>query len=532
MIHHLNNFMKLRNIDTGKEDERTPVDKSLILEKTNNLINTENNRICITRPRLFGKSHSVCEFLFKYCSKKEKNKALFKKMLISQTPNWKKYLNKFNVIHVDVRWIYWPIFPCGDLKFEKRFKYSLVKEFLKEFPKVSFKENTDIIEAVNSVYEQTGEQFIFLIDEYDEVIKYSEFDGELPEYIDFLDSLFNKEKLNNAIALVCMTGVWPIMKDISDTKLQYFEEDSMVKSGIFADSIGFTEDEVKSLCEEKNFDFNKIKAWYGGYFLNNIEIFNPHSVYESLTNGDICEIPPTSSYDNVQDYVKNDYENIQKDIFAMLFGKSIDVGSFEYNVNFKSKNEIFIYLSHIGFLSYKDNKCSIANLQMRNKWYKIIQEFSNNKRESNSLTYFYDNKTKLFNSIIEKDSEYITDFFDEIMLNYGMSKDFSLDNLSSLKAFHFYFEIYNFQKEAIHKDNNIVIDLFHESKKVPSIILAIILTIAPATTNVDFNNIIKEKIESKEDVNKNNAFVVIVTFNPETSKHTCEIHNYFELYNN
>ena len=44
------------------------VDKSMIIENTNKLINTANNYLCITRPRRFGKS-SVADMLGAYYSK-------------------------------------------------------------------------------------------------------------------------------------------------------------------------------------------------------------------------------------------------------------------------------------------------------------------------------------------------------------------------------------------------------------------------------------------------------------------------------
>ncbi len=44
------------------------VDKSMIIENTNKLINTANKYICITRPRRFGKS-CVADMLGAYYSK-------------------------------------------------------------------------------------------------------------------------------------------------------------------------------------------------------------------------------------------------------------------------------------------------------------------------------------------------------------------------------------------------------------------------------------------------------------------------------
>ncbi len=37
-----------------------------------------------------------------------------------------------------------------------------------------------------------------------------------------------------------------------------------------AQYVGFTEDEVKKLCEKYNRDFDKVKKWYDGYLLKGI----------------------------------------------------------------------------------------------------------------------------------------------------------------------------------------------------------------------------------------------------------------------
>ena len=37
-----------------------------------------------------------------------------------------------------------------------------------------------------------------------------------------------------------------------------------------AQYVGFTEDEVKKICEKYNRDFDKVKKWYDGYLLKGI----------------------------------------------------------------------------------------------------------------------------------------------------------------------------------------------------------------------------------------------------------------------
>ena len=65
----LENYKRLLNIDYF-------VDKSMIIEKTNKLINTANSYICITRPRRFVKSSIVDMLGAYYCKAVDSKKFL------------------------------------------------------------------------------------------------------------------------------------------------------------------------------------------------------------------------------------------------------------------------------------------------------------------------------------------------------------------------------------------------------------------------------------------------------------------------
>ena len=85
-----NNYKKLLNT-------KYFVDKSLIIEKINEVIDTADGYICITRPRRFGKS-SVADMLGAYYSKAVDSKGIFDNLKISSCDSYKENLNKYNVI--------------------------------------------------------------------------------------------------------------------------------------------------------------------------------------------------------------------------------------------------------------------------------------------------------------------------------------------------------------------------------------------------------------------------------------------------
>lgn len=73
------------------------VDKSEILEKLNQCINTGNRFVCITRPRRFGKT-VMTQLIASYYGKELESKEIFNKLKISKNEKYEKYLNKHNVI--------------------------------------------------------------------------------------------------------------------------------------------------------------------------------------------------------------------------------------------------------------------------------------------------------------------------------------------------------------------------------------------------------------------------------------------------
>ena len=72
------------------------------------------------------------------------------------------------------------------------------------------------------------------------------------------------------IQLAYLTGILPIKKEGTQSALNNFREYSMLNAGPLASYIGFTEEEVKELCEEYKKDFSEVKRWYDGYQLGNI----------------------------------------------------------------------------------------------------------------------------------------------------------------------------------------------------------------------------------------------------------------------
>ena len=109
----------------------------------------------------------------------------------------------------------------------------------------------------------TGNKFIVIIDEWDVLIRDAAANKKVQEeYTNFLRGLFKGTEPTKYICLAFLTGILPVKREISQSALNSFKLYSMLSDGPLASYIGFTEEEVKLLCEgyKQNFEEVKVKV--------------------------------------------------------------------------------------------------------------------------------------------------------------------------------------------------------------------------------------------------------------------------------
>ena len=77
------------------------VDKSGMIPELIHIFENQNEYICVSRPRRFGKTvigNMLCAYFSKDCDSKD----LFRDSIGSKNPIFEKYLNKVNVIKIDL----------------------------------------------------------------------------------------------------------------------------------------------------------------------------------------------------------------------------------------------------------------------------------------------------------------------------------------------------------------------------------------------------------------------------------------------
>jgi len=179
------------------------VDKSMLIQQTNKIINTEQRFICISRPRRFGKSITA-NMLTAYYSKGCDSRELFAPFKISKTECFEKHLNRYNVISFDMQ-----KFLVKTKSVDEMLEFmetKLIRDLSKEYPE--FIEN-DLISVFENIFMETEIPFVFIIDEWDCVLRYYSSENEQKKYLDYLYALFKGQPY---VALAYMTGILPIKK--------------------------------------------------------------------------------------------------------------------------------------------------------------------------------------------------------------------------------------------------------------------------------------------------------------------------------
>ena len=80
------------------------IDKTGLLEYTNSVIDTTSKFICNSRPRRFGKSITA-DMLTAYYSRSLDTEEIFEKLEVGKTADFRKHLNQYDVIHIDIQWL-------------------------------------------------------------------------------------------------------------------------------------------------------------------------------------------------------------------------------------------------------------------------------------------------------------------------------------------------------------------------------------------------------------------------------------------
>lgn len=347
------------------------VDKTGLIACTNKLMNTKQKYICVSRPRRFGKSMTL-EMLVAYYSCGCDSRDLFKGCKIESNETFEKHLNKYDVIYLNMQQF---LIRAKKQDVTEYLERVVIADIRKVYGELFSEEETILAAVLEQIYSETKRKFIFLVDEWDCVMRERQESETLQkQYLDFLRDLLKDQPY---VALAYMTGILPVKKYGLHSALNMFTEYSMTDQKALEEYTGFTEEEVKELCVRFDMDFAETSSWYDGYMFTNFQhIYNPRSVVEAMSCHKFSNYwTSTEVYDALKTYIDMDFDGLREDIVRMLGGEHIGVSTLSFKNdmrNFKVKDDVLTLLIHLGYLAYDSvsEEAFIPNKE-------IIREFEN-----------------------------------------------------------------------------------------------------------------------------------------------------------
>ncbi len=345
------------------------VDKTGLIAHTNKCINTEQKYICVSRPRRFGKSMAL-KMLAAYYSRGCDSREMFQGYKIENSQSFREHLNQYDVIYLNMQQF---LIRARKQEVTEYLEQVVIADIRKVYGDFFSGEETILAAALEQIYSETGREFIFLIDEWDCVMRErKESEALQKQYLDFLRDLFKDQPY---VALAYMTGILPVKKYGQHSALNMFTEYSMTDQDALEEYTGFTQAEVRALCERFDMDFARTSSWYDGYMFTKFKhIYNPKSVVEAMRRHKFSNYwTSTEVYDALKIYIDMDFDGLKADIVQMLGGSRIKVNtrSFRNDMhNFEKKDDVLTLLIHLGYLAYDsdEKEAFIPNKE-------IIEEF-------------------------------------------------------------------------------------------------------------------------------------------------------------
>ena len=344
------------------------IDKTDLIACTNDRLGRSSCYLCVSRPRRFGKS-MACDMLVSYYSRGCDSKDLFAGRKIAADASFEKHLNQHNVIRLDI------------LRFLKRNQGGLIEriekavlcELAEAFPACAADcDSSDLQTALDVLYAKSGERFIFIIDEWDCVFRSAPEEAEQQrDYLDFLRGLFKGAAY---VELVYMTGILPIKKYGEHSAINMFTEYSMTDASELSPYYGFTEEEVRAECGKRDVDFNGMKKWYDGYFLDGLHIYNPKSVVDALLRKKFKSYwTGTETYEALKVYIERNFDGLREAVVTMLGGGRCRINTRRFQndmTTFESKDDVLTLLVHLGYLTYdmQSEEVFIPNLEIEQEF--------------------------------------------------------------------------------------------------------------------------------------------------------------------
>ncbi len=391
------------------------VDKTGLIAYVNSAIDKPKNLICVSRPRRFGKSYAAM-MLSAYYDRSCDSHSLFDDMKISREDSYETYINQFNAIYLDITLFLSLAETAEDVV--ACIQRTVIEELADGFPGCVKDGTTSLPAALLSVNQKSGNRFFIIVDEWDALFRETKQKEKLQgEYLRLLRGLFKGgPAMKKAVAGAYMTGILPIKKYGTESALTDSREFTMTDPDMLAPYVGFTESEVRALCEIHEMNFEEMRQWYDGYSFSGLQsVYSPNSVMTAIERRAFRSYwKKTETYESLKDYITANRDGLKDAIVSMLGGISvqIDTGTFQNDmISMKSRDDVLTLLVHLGYLAYdeQESEVRIPNLEIADAFRTAVKE-TNWAGVSEALA----ESEKLLKSTIAGDSDAVAEALENI----------------------------------------------------------------------------------------------------------------------
>jgi len=161
-------YLNPGNVSFGKTiRSEIYVDKTRLIALTNKCLHTRDQYICVSRPRQFGKSMTL-EMLAAYYSRGCDSRDLFAAFKIAGEQSFEEHLNKYDVIYLNMQQFLIEAKPGKVTEYLER---EVLRELGKVWGEFLVREDMGLAAALREIFVNAGRQFIFLIDEWDCIMR-------------------------------------------------------------------------------------------------------------------------------------------------------------------------------------------------------------------------------------------------------------------------------------------------------------------------------------------------------------------------
>ena len=367
-----------RIISIGRQDfEKIRINNNFYIDKTDFIREwweSEDDVTLITRPRRFGKTlnMSMLEQFFSvdYAGRGD----LFEGLSVWQEEKYRRLQGTYPVIALSFAKVKETSYQearkriCRILSdLYRQFDFLWNSEKLTPREKELYQAVSDDMEDYvaaeslnalsNLLMRHYGKKVIILLDEYDTPMQEAYVSGYWDELVTFTRGLFNAAfKTNPYMERALMTGITRVSKESMFSDLNNLEVVTTTTEK-YADSFGFTEEEVFAALEEYGLSEyqQQVKDWYDGFtFGSRRDIYNPWSILNFLDEKKVGSYwVNTSSNRLVSKLLQEGSPSVKKNFEDLLAGGALELEIDEqiaYSQLSTKKNAIWSLLLATGYL--------------------------------------------------------------------------------------------------------------------------------------------------------------------------------------